>query len=395
MHAYANIARIKRRAIWIGILGVAAIALGAWVFTGQVRSAFLQTKGTDLTRIATGIAKQISATEHASIKAPADASSMAYLRVTKVLEDYQRSNPSIISAYTMRITGDGASLIVSPPADTNRNHTIDAQLEQRDVIGTPLGQKPDTAMRGAAAGTAAANRTFTVDRWGTWLTACAPIPNSTAGIEAIACVDEDQASVEQSMLRMNAMAGTMAFVSALLLCGMLIGYVRMQTELGLRKTLEEEREAALVRFITAIEHMGIIAVQSFDRDGIIRVWNRVSEQIFGIPSAEAIGSDLSTILSQDGDASSCKKSIEQIYASRQAIPSRERTVISRDGTQRTLMSAMFPIVEGGEVGEVFCLDVDVTRERADRLELEKARDEVHTLKEELDRLRARPGQGPA
>ena len=387
MHDFATIARIRRRAIWIGVLGVAAIAVGAWVFTNLIEKSFLETKGSDLTRIASGIARQISATEHATIKAPADAGSTAYMRVTKVLEDYQRNNPSIIAAYTARIDGGEARLIVSPPADLNRDGAIDAKLEQREPVGTPVDESPDRAMREAAAGKAAANRAFASDRWGTWLTACAPVPNPAAGIEAIACVDEDQASVERSMLRVNAMVGTMAFVTALLLCGMLIGYVRIQSELGLRRTLEEEREASLVRFITAIEHMGIIAVQSFDRDGIVRVWNRVSESIFGIPAAEAVGSDLSTILAQDSDASSCKKSIEQIYASRQAIPSRERTVVGRDGVQRTLMSTMFPAIEGGEVGEVFCLDVDVTREHADRLELEKAREELRQLKEELARLR--------
>ena len=113
-------------------------------------------------------------------------------------------------------------------------------------------------------------------------------------------------------------------------------------------------------FIAAIEHLGAVALQSFDRDGSIRVWNRASEKLFGIPSGEAIGGDISTILSLEADASAFKRTLDEIHSSGKAPPPRERTIVSRDGTRRKTLSSMFPIKEGGEITEILCLDVDIT-----------------------------------
>ncbi|HPM41447.1 MAG TPA: PAS domain-containing protein [bacterium] len=360
MLQFAETARIRRRAFLAGAAGVAIIAVGAWMFTREVKSAFLDTKGADLGHIAATIANGIIPADQRSVVKSADEGSDAYLRIAGDLEEFQRSNPSVRAAYTMRIRGDDASLIVSPPADLNRNGVIDGDAEARDAVGTPLGTKPSPAMLQAAAGRASADRNFTSDRWGTWLTACAPIGKATEGTADVVCVDEDQASVEESMLRMNAMAGTLAFVAALLLFGMLVAYVRLKAELGMRKVLEEEREASLTGFIAAIEHLGAVALQSFDRDGSIRVWNRACEKLFGIPSGEAIGGDISTILSLEADASAFKKTLDEIYSSGKAPPPRERTIVSRDGTRRRTLSSMFPIKEGGEITEILCLDVDIT-----------------------------------
>jgi len=87
---------------------------------------------------------------------------------------------------------------------------------------------------------------------------------------------------------------------------------------------------------------------------------RVAEKLYGIPSSEAIGNDLSAIFATRDNIIEFKKSIEAIFASKQPTPPRERTVTTKSGEVRTLISAMFPIIEGGEVTEVFCMDVDIT-----------------------------------
>ena len=360
MQKFAETARIRRRAFVVGAAGIAIIAIGAWFFTREVKATFLETKGADLGRIAATIANQIIPADQASVVKAADENSDAYRRVTGVLEEFQRSNPSVRAAYTMRISGGDAKLVVSPPSDLNRDGVIEGELEGRDAVGTPLGEAPSPAMRAAAGGQASADRSFSSDRWGTWLTACAPVGKASVGAADVVCVDEDQASVDESMLKMNAMAGTLAFVAALLLFGMLVAYVRLKAEFGMRKVLEEEREASLTGFIAAIEHLGAVALQSFDRDGSIRVWNRASEKLFGIPSGEAIGGDISTILSLEADASAFKKTLDEIHSSGKAPPPRERTIVSRDGTRRKTLSSMFPIKEGGEITEILCLDVDIT-----------------------------------
>ena len=59
---------------------------------------------------------------------------MLDLGVTGVLEEFQRSNPSVRAAYTMRISGDGAKLVVSPPSDLNRDGVIEGTIHRYLVV---------------------------------------------------------------------------------------------------------------------------------------------------------------------------------------------------------------------------------------------------------------------
>ncbi len=363
MKPNTNIARIKSKAVTAGIAGAVAIVLAAWFFAHLTRSFFVEAEGKNLIRVASSLARQINAGDHAAIRSPADMSTPTYDKITKIIESFQNENPDVFSAYTMRVSGDNATLIVSPPADLNRDGVISGELEQRDAAGTPYIAAPDKAMRKAASGQSWADSSFTADRWGIWLTACAPLKTSTALIDGIVCVDEDSKLVNADMFKLNAMIVGMAVVCALLLCGLLVEYVLMKAELASRGIIESERETSLAHFVSAIENLAVIAVQSFDREGVINTWNSVSEKIYGIPSSAATGNDITAIFSNKDEALALKKTINEVFASGQASPPHERTVTTRSGEARLLRSTMFPMIEGGEVSEVFCMDVDVTERK--------------------------------
>ncbi|MFA4874351.1 MAG: hypothetical protein WC690_03325 [bacterium] len=225
MQPQVDIARIKRKALMAGVLGTLAIALAAWIIVHSITGFFIRSLGQNLMRISSDLASRIDADEHAQIQRPSDMNSANYAKITRLLEDFQRATPDVVSAYTMRVAGESAALIVSPPVSAGATALKGDTLQRRDTVGIPYMAQPDIAMRSASAGIAAADRRFTTDRWGTWLTACAPLKRSEGTIDGIVCVDKDKKSATRDMVRVNTIAVILAFACALLLWAMLVVYV--------------------------------------------------------------------------------------------------------------------------------------------------------------------------
>lgn len=363
MLPYIRIAHIKRKAAIVGITGVVIIALASWLFAHMTKSFFIETKAKDLKRIVATMAKNINPDEHATLHTDADMTSPNYTKISNLLEDYQRENPEIVSAYTMRVANNQATFIIDPPADLNMNGIIDGDLEKRVNCGTLYTSPPASSMLKAASGEVSADTDFVTDRWGTWLTSCAPLKTLGGHIDGIVCADEDQKAVLKSIFKMNLITGTWALLSAILLFGLLYSYVSMKGELGVRKIMEEERETSVAHFIAALEHLAVISVRSFDPDGIVGIWNRAAEKIWGIPGDKVIGNDMSAIFTRKEDMLEFKKGIDAIVASKQPSKPQERTINTNTGEVHTLISTMFPIIEAGRVTEVFCMDIDVTERK--------------------------------
>jgi PAS domain S-box-containing protein len=135
-----------------------------------------------------------------------------------------------------------------------------------------------------------------------------------------------------------------------------------------RKRAEEALRDALSRFESAIERTPLVAIQGVNRDGSVRHWNTASERLYGFTAGEAIGQRLQDLLLPPDDVAGFEKELADIWETGQASPAREWPVRTRQGEERYVYSAMFPVFERGAVAEVFCMDVDVT----ERIEAEKA-----------------------
>ena len=127
-----------------------------------------------------------------------------------------------------------------------------------------------------------------------------------------------------------------------------------------RKQAEKIRQEALSRFESAIENTPLVAIQGFDKEGVIRHWNAACEQLYGFGAAEAIGQRLQDILLAGKDAGRFEQTLREIWETGQATEPREWPVRTRSGEERWVYSTMFPVFERGSVVEVFCMDVDVT-----------------------------------
>ena len=193
--------RLRKRALVVAALGLIAIAIAAIFVTHAISRHYFGINGTRLLAIVVDLSKKIDGDDHAKLRRPSDRKSEAYEKITQLLEGCQRDNPIIFSAYTMRVMGDNAWLIVSPPVAEGHGTGIEEDLLLRDAIGIPYMSSPDLAMRNASSGIAMADREFTHDHWGDWLTACAPLKTMIGQVDGIVCVDEEKKALSRSILK--------------------------------------------------------------------------------------------------------------------------------------------------------------------------------------------------
>lgn len=123
---------------------------------------------------------------------------------------------------------------------------------------------------------------------------------------------------------------------------------------------EERAREAYARFEAIFEHTPSVAIQGFTPEGVILHWNQASADLYGVPAAQALGRRLPDLLLADADAEAFYATVRGIAKTRQATPPGEWPVQLRDGRSLWVYSALFPVLEDGEVAEIFCMDVDIT-----------------------------------
>jgi diguanylate cyclase (GGDEF)-like protein/PAS domain S-box-containing protein len=116
----------------------------------------------------------------------------------------------------------------------------------------------------------------------------------------------------------------------------------------------------LSRIVTAIELTPMVAVHSFDRDGVVRFWNQASADLYGVAPEQALGHALDSLVQPAGRADEYQAAIARIWHSGQPSPARDWQVRTAAGRQLWIYSTMFPIYRGGELQQIFRMDVDIT-----------------------------------
>ena len=127
------------------------------------------------------------------------------------------------------------------------------------------------------------------------------------------------------------------------------------------------REAleTLYRFVAALELTPTVAVHSIDRDGLVRFWNHSCETIFGIPARSAIGQPLTSLISHLDCEADFAATLGSIWHTRKAPPPADWRVRCPDGSERWMYSTHFPVMRDGEPQQIFCMEVDISKRKAD------------------------------
>jgi PAS domain S-box-containing protein len=141
---------------------------------------------------------------------------------------------------------------------------------------------------------------------------------------------------------------------------------RLRADAALRSS-----EASLRATIDGAPH---VAIQWYDPEGRVLLWNHASEKIFGWPSAEALGKTLDAlILSADNNRGFIDRVAAILHSSQPSGPTEYR-FRRRDGSEGHCLSTTFRISDGADGPRVACMDVDISERRrveGQRTELEE------------------------
>lgn len=139
-----------------------------------------------------------------------------------------------------------------------------------------------------------------------------------------------------------------------------------------------ELQRAAARFDALAGSTLPVAMQSLDRDGIVRLWNQASARLYGIPAETAVGRRVQELLLPEDQQDRFEALLATIWSTQKGAPPREWPVVAGSGPLWVL-TTMFPVVDGGEVVEVIRMDVDVTARKQAEAELAHERSLLHSL----------------
>lgn len=148
------------------------------------------------------------------------------------------------------------------------------------------------------------------------------------------------------------------------------------------KEMRLNLEWALNRFEAILNTANKIAIQSFDKNYNIIVWNKYSEILYGIRAE-----DIKKLEDLQGCYSSAqietlKIHIENLFKGKKINDLFLWNVQNKDGVEKWIHFALTPVVRGGKVDEVLCIQIDTTVEFQQR----KERDKILARQEHVRRL---------
>jgi PAS domain S-box-containing protein len=227
------------------------------------------------------------------------------------------------------------------------------------------------------------------DRWGSFLSAYAPIRDRQGKCVGVAGIDVAANEYARRLASIRHAA-----LPAVLLATLLSAVVGYQVFRLRRKTLQHEwqRELdlrAVRRACTCLESMldnvPSVAVQGFDRLGTITHWNPASARVYGFPAEQAVGQRIQDLILAPSDTAEFEQALQQIWQTGRPTAVREWSIQTQSGGPKYVLSSMFPVTVDGEVAEVFCMDVDISERR--RVE-ESLHERIRDLEAAGESLRA-------
>ncbi len=140
-------------------------------------------------------------------------------------------------------------------------------------------------------------------------------------------------------------------------------YVRQARETTAR--LEESHsklEQAYQQLEAIIENAPTVAIQGYDLEGRVLLWNQASEKFYGYSKEEALGKTLDELIFTPEQAQEYLQMLRQIAETGQPAPLKEWKIRTADGRTRYILSSLFPIRLRDETIFI-CADIDITERR--------------------------------
>ena len=371
-------------AVTLTTLSIAYASVVVLYYTA--RDVCLEAIRDDLMKLAQAAAAAVDGDLHRTLNEPALENSPAYAEAVTPLRKMLHGVRDIRYLYTVVLL-DGAPHFVldaTPVGDADRDGIEDhsALLEKYD--------DPDDAMWLALreARTSVMSEPEP-DRWGSVLSAYAPILDREQRFVGIAGVDVT-ASQFASRIENIRRAALPAIVLATLLCAVMGCQVFRVRRRALEHEWQREQDHCAVQLACAsfegmIHNVPAVAVQGFDRQGTITHWNPASSRLYGYSREQSLGSRVQDLLLAPADRDEFGCLVAEMWQSGQPMPTREWSIQTRDGNEKYVLSSMFPVSVNGQVVEIFCMDVDISERQ--RVEMTLA-ERIRTLEASLEAMQA-------
>ena len=119
----------------------------------------------------------------------------------------------------------------------------------------------------------------------------------------------------------------------------------------------------IARIVAAIEQTPMVAVRSFDRGGMVRFWNHTCARLYGLSAAQALGQPVQRLVWPAERADDYAAAVERVWQDGQPSAARDWLMQTAGGSRLWIYTTLFPVYRGGELQQIFCMDVDVTARR--------------------------------
>jgi hypothetical protein len=195
------------------------VLVGGWFITQNSGDEARRNIVRMLTGYAPTYAADLEALGHELILPTTAKDDPLYLRMIESQKRWLTANPSVNDIYTFRRDPDGTlRLIVDSETDYDRNGAFDAGNEQRTAIGEPYDDSSPELMA-AFTGVVGFQDTPYTDKWGTWVSAYAPIHDRAGRVDGVLGVDFDARSWQSAIGRARMTVLGYLFVVVLIVSG--------------------------------------------------------------------------------------------------------------------------------------------------------------------------------
>jgi diguanylate cyclase (GGDEF)-like protein/PAS domain S-box-containing protein len=131
----------------------------------------------------------------------------------------------------------------------------------------------------------------------------------------------------------------------------------LATYVSEHKQAETTLQESETRFRLLLQNIPAIALQSYDENGIIRYWNKASEQLYGHSQTDAIGRDLVQLIMPLKIQQSYRQLIQEMFKTEQPIATTELSLLHKNGSKVDILA--YHAYVPGRQPEVFCIAIDM------------------------------------
>jgi PAS domain S-box-containing protein len=158
------------------------------------------------------------------------------------------------------------------------------------------------------------------------------------------------------------------------------------TDLSDLKQAQYEQQKVLDLFQTLFDRTPLVAIQGFDRQGVIHYWNETSSQLYGVSQAEALGHPIQDLLQFEKQPENFVKTLTEIAQTGIVKAPQKYYLNLPSGKIIWIYSVIVPIWQNGAITDFFCMDVDITEQQQAEAQIQQLNATLEAQNQNLEAL---------